>query len=128
MQDVCKRCDAEITAENMRPTGYARKNGTSLYSRSECKACASRRGSESRRLRRQNPPPSAGSPCECCGRPGRQLVLDHDHITGAFRGFICHSCNMARGHLGDCPDGVAVDYLILKNARDPPAEGAEALG
>lgn len=41
--------------------------------------------------------------CECCGRlPGRRaLALDHDHVTGTFRGWLCGRCNTALGSLGD---------------------------
>lgn len=53
--------------------------------------------------------------CECCGGGPRgkhkRLVLDHDHITGAFRGWLCDLCNRGVGMLGDDIDG------ILKAAR-----------
>lgn len=54
--------------------------------------------------------------CECCGNPpGRKaLALDHDHVTGKFRGWLCGACNPAIGSLGDNYDGVlrALDYLL----------------
>jgi hypothetical protein len=39
--------------------------------------------------------------------------LDHDHVTGAFRGFICDSCNTGMGKFRDNPDLMqrAIDYL-----------------
>lgn len=41
--------------------------------------------------------------CEICGaRPGkRALHLDHDHLTGMFRGWLCSNCNTAIGLLRD---------------------------
>lgn len=41
--------------------------------------------------------------CEMCLRPpgDRALHLDHCHTTGAFRGWLCGSCNTAFGRLGD---------------------------
>ena len=44
--------------------------------------------------------------CEECGIPygkygdgsGTFKCLDHDHHTGKFRNFICHGCNLRRGH------------------------------
>jgi hypothetical protein len=52
--------------------------------------------------------------CELCGQPSQYaLVIDHDHKTGAFRGWICRRCNHGISLLGDCLEGIlkAVDYL-----------------
>lgn len=65
------------------------------------------------------PTPTRPKPdlCECCSGPpvGRsgKLHLDHNHTTGAFRGWICSNCNTALGKFGDTLTGVlrAVDYL-----------------
>jgi hypothetical protein len=63
------------------------------------------------------PSPTRPAPtlCECCGEAPntRTLHLDHCHITGAFRGWLCMRCNTAIGKLGDQLDGVlrAVRYL-----------------
>lgn len=35
--------------------------------------------------------------CELCGRPGKRIVFDHDHVTGKFRGWLCSSCNSVLG-------------------------------
>lgn len=64
------------------------------------------------------PAPDRAEParCECCGRlpNGRGgLHLDHNHKTGHFRGWLCHSCNVGIGNLGDSIEGLqrAVYYL-----------------
>lgn len=31
--------------------------------------------------------------CDCCGTLRDTLWLDHDHVTGLFRGWVCPSCN-----------------------------------
>jgi hypothetical protein len=54
--------------------------------------------------------------CECCGRrlgEGKQIHLDHCHVTGVFRGWLCNSCNLGLGMLGDSIAGVekALTYL-----------------
>lgn len=58
--------------------------------------------------------PESGA-CECCGKSALLdgLCLDHDHVTGKFRGWLCNFCNTAIGKLGDSLDGVkrAVAYL-----------------
>ena len=43
--------------------------------------------------------------CEVCGAgPGeRVLHWDHNHGTGAFRGWLCGPCNKALGSAGDNP-------------------------
>lgn len=56
----------------------------------------------------------ASTVCECCGQPSKaSLCIDHDHTTGAFRGWLCHGCNVGIGRLGDNLEGVrlAITYL-----------------
>jgi hypothetical protein len=69
------------------------------------------------------PKPAA---CECCGsppKPDKALALDHCHRTGAFRGWLCHSCNTALGKLGDDIAGLqrAIDYLKRAGLSGPSA-------
>jgi hypothetical protein len=74
---------------------------------------------ETNRRWRGLPEPTRPEPktCECCGGPpngrGRGLHLDHDHETGKFRGWLCGSCNLGLGQLGDSFDAVlrALTYL-----------------
>ena len=49
--------------------------------------------------------PTPGLHCEVCGQRagGREFHLDHDHATGKFRGWLCHSCNVALGCVRDNP-------------------------
>ena len=39
--------------------------------------------------------------------------LDHDHVSGEFRGWLCKQCNTGLGNLGDDLDSLlrAVQYL-----------------
>ncbi len=41
--------------------------------------------------------------CAVCGSH-KKLNVDHDHMTGETRGILCGNCNVALGHLGDCPN------------------------
>jgi hypothetical protein len=66
------------------------------------------------RRRRGFPEPTRPKPrlCEAgCGRPARDL--DHCHLTHAFRGWLCHQCNVALGMARDQPAllRALADYL-----------------
>jgi hypothetical protein len=54
--------------------------------------------------------------CEICNQPGDSKVgihWDHDHATGAFRGWLCGKCNRALGLVGENPEllRALADYL-----------------
>jgi len=74
---------------------------------------------ERARMRRSRrlPEPARPKPefCECCGGPPgkKALALDHCHVSGEFRGWLCDRCNAGVGMLGDSIDGLmnAVRYL-----------------
>lgn len=44
--------------------------------------------------------------CATCGgtNAGKQLDVDHDHVTGKVRGLLCRRCNLALGHAQDSPE------------------------
>ncbi|NBU34386.1 hypothetical protein EBS40_07220 [bacterium] len=60
--------------------------------------------------------------CAICKQPERtdykrRLSVDHDHVTGKFRGFLCHMCNTGIGKFGDNPELLvaAANYLKEQN-------------
>jgi len=57
-------------------------------------------------------PYPADSRCDKCMKVAK-LCIDHDHVTGQFRGWLCQNCNRGIGMLDDNRDGLleAVDYL-----------------
>ena len=63
--------------------------------------------------------------CESCGHPPRGttdgLVLDHDHTTGAFRGWLCRNCNIGLGMLGDTREAVMALLAYLDGCPNPLA-------
>jgi hypothetical protein len=65
--------------------------------------------------------PPEPSRCEACGthksKLKRGLALDHDHKTGAFRGFLCSPCNLALGHVGDSKDRLQLLIHYLENVE-----------
>lgn len=61
--------------------------------------------------------PTLKMECEICGSPPKNrnsLCLDHNHLTGAFRGWLCGNCNRALGLLGEDPRTLrkAAEYLL----------------
>ena len=45
--------------------------------------------------------------CEICGTKfttRKSMHLDHNHTTGAFRGFLCQGCNHGLGNFRDSPE------------------------
>lgn len=116
----CKKCDRTLPASSF---GNA-CGGNYLYS--ECREC-SRRLSKIRKNLRENYPlenPKSYS-CPICekthtelqGTGGHRLkdpwVMDHDHKTGKYRGYICHSCNRGLGIFQDSIPLLnnAIEYL-----------------
>lgn len=58
--------------------------------------------------------------CQVCGSD-RLLRVDHDHETGAVRGVLCHSCNIALGMVEDSTARLRAlaGYLERYNAAKP---------
>jgi len=53
--------------------------------------------------------------CDCCGESSeKSLVVDHDHNTLKFRGWLCASCNLGIGHLGDNIEGLEKAIAFLR--------------
>lgn len=50
------------------------------------------------------------SSCSVCGGSGR-ICFDHCHASGAFRGWLCHHCNLILGHAKD-------DSALLRKLAD----------
>lgn len=61
--------------------------------------------------------------CSICGRSpsevGREHHLDHDHVSGKFRGILCEPCNMGLGKFAEDPARLlaAVRYLQRRLPR-----------
>jgi hypothetical protein len=48
-------------------------------------------------------------------KPLKSWPIDHDHITGKFRGLLCSSCNLALGLLNDDPKRCRAMAEYLEN-------------
>lgn len=46
---------------------------------------------------------------------GKLTHLDHDHLTGAFRGILCSNCNTGLGMFKDSPRLLAMAIVYLES-------------
>ncbi len=113
----CREC-GDILDDSSMVCSSHRKDG-SRVPKGSCKSCRNRHERHIRTLLRSHPRPPPGTPCNCCGRIDK-LHLDHDHSTGAFRGYLCKNCNLGIGLIGDSSAGVnlALAYLLRSESSD----------
>ena len=83
--------------------------------RHDCAACRAKKRKTIYNLRKVVGEPPLN--CQCCGRLAKnnRLSLDHDHITGEFRGWLCQPCNKALGMIGDNLEGFMLFVAYLSN-------------
>ena len=62
---------------------------------------------------------SQNGKCAICDRSGRDLAIDHDHITGKIRGLLCFACNTSLGKFNDDVSVLqrAINYLTIGLAK-----------
>lgn len=127
---TCYKCGVEQSLDNFIPVAVAAHkdkdsastrwvSGTARY----CKCCREEYARTTAIAKKLAPPKPTGLyACDCCGEmtSGNNLHLDHDHITSAFRGWLCRKCNTGLGTLGDSIEGLerAIDYLKRANERN----------
>jgi len=51
------------------------------------------------------------------GKGNATMCFDHDPATHTFRGWLCQSCNVGLGNLGDNVEGVTKAIEYLNNAK-----------
>jgi hypothetical protein len=63
--------------------------------------------------------------CPICEQHSDKLVYDHDHVTGKFRGWICHNCNLVLGKVKDNSIILRRMILYLEACRETDYEQEE---
>lgn len=98
MFQFCKRCHSLKSEKE-----FNVQFNTDTYGRKKlensCRTCLSKKNLDIYYLKKENGPPP--SHCQLCGEESNKLQLDHCHITGKFRGWLCYSCNLGLGKLRD---------------------------
>jgi hypothetical protein len=111
---TCRDCGDLLTEQNRTMKSVSKKG--KKYYLNRCKPCIVEADMVLRTLKKQNPHPATGTPCECCGRIDK-LFCDHDHATKEFRAWICKNCNSGIGMLGDSEAGLRRALAYLERVR-----------
>jgi len=111
---VCKKCNQEKSLDDFNAI-YYRKNGdpTKGY---RCADCQQEHSRTVAILKKLHPKPN-DNVCECCGDVAEKMCLDHSHVTGAFRGWVCEGCNHSMGKSDDNPDKLIKQAEYLRARR-----------
>ena len=116
---VCRYCEKtlplrlfQIRYKNYKPEGVQGRNHI-------CNPCFKSSQQKVRELKKEAPQQPLDKKCECCSNHVDTFFFDHCHKTDAFRGWLCRSCNVGLGFLGDNIEGVekAIAYLRKHDER-----------
>lgn len=114
---ICTKCNQLLPLSDFSPSGGAN------YLRRECKKCTNELTKTRKQLKLENGEPPENYICPICYKDGEQVkgfggknlgpwVVDHNHKTKKFRGWLCHKCN--RTFNDDCTPELlirAINYL-----------------
>jgi len=118
---ICSKCKLELDESEFSPSSGGR------YLRPECRKCAKKLAKRRQELKKQHEYPDSKYKCPICLKNDKELkgsggnasvwVVDHNHSTNVFRGFLCHNCNRGIGVFQD--DMLRLERAIryLKNEK-----------
>ncbi len=94
---------------------YQQHTGKEGYRRNECIQCEREYQKQRNAAMKTAPPKSA-----VCQMPGcsntENLVMDHDHTTGKFRGWLCPKCNSGIGAFKDDISRLSMAVIYLNDS------------
>lgn len=116
MKKKCKVCNIEKDISQYTKYLTRKKKNGEYQLFTKCKECCNKLSKDYNKLKRiyKNP---IHKHCYCCNKYSSNLILDHDHITNEFRGWLCKSCNVGIGHLQDNLEGVKRALQYLKQSK-----------
>jgi len=118
----CKKCKTwkpifEFTLRDRASNGMRPYNS--------CKSCDDLPKHQMKNLKKCIPKPESDHVCPICLRGKEELtgytssfVLEHDHITGEFRGWVCHDCNTAISRIRDDADTAVRMSAYLRKSNN----------
>ena len=112
---------ARTAAANKANPQWAKKARKTFYEKNRTKMIESAKHYVRKSRGIPDPLYPAPDACENCHRKqeGKRLSIDHCHETGAFRGWLCDSCNLGLGKIGDTLEAARnlVKYLETIECR-----------
>jgi hypothetical protein len=134
---TCRKCGEVKSTAEFYDTTFVRQDGTRTKE-AVCKVCSITRITHARRLepgrarlassrchaRKKGGVPCSATPeeinsafseqCAICGVTERISVMDHCHVTGKLRGFLCNSCSRGLGYFRDSPKLLRLAAIYLE--------------
>ena len=124
----CRKCQTEKTFDQYYPSiveyetkprikGAFGLGGTARY----CRSCKAEYGKGVAAAKSMAPPrPTEDIHCALCNvlTPSSKLHMDHCHVSHVFRGWLCRSCNIGLGALGDNVEGLERAIKYLKDGHE----------
>ena len=114
----CSKCGEVKDISEFRHQNYTGKEG---YTRNECRSCEKSYAAQRLEAKKNAPPKSAVCDMPSCNNT-EGLVMDHDHVTGKFRGWLCPKCNSGIGAFSDDISRLSHAVIYLANSTKPPIQ------
>ena len=122
---ICRACGIEKSIESFAKNQFGKNNR--VLRRPVCRDCYSKKvkinPEEKKIYESKHPRPKLGEEfaCPVCNRKfvrkfQNDVVLDHSHVDGGVRGWVCSSCNTSIGKFYDDPSILqrAIDWIKNK--------------
>ena len=97
MDRKCKKCGQAKKLEDF-PINNTLASG--ILRKHTCNTCRGHQSKVRSKLHKENKRPQL-IVCPICDKKTNKVVLDHNHFTDEFRGWLCNDCNNGLGKFND---------------------------